>query len=87
MNLRLDLAYHGAPFRGWQRQPDVVTVQGELENALSKVVKAEVATTAAGRTDAGVHALGQVVSCEVPYVVDLAGLRDSLNGMCGPAIA
>ncbi|MFN2525593.1 MAG: tRNA pseudouridine(38-40) synthase TruA [Actinomycetota bacterium] len=87
LNLRLDLAYHGAPFRGWQRQPQVKTVQGELEAALAKVLKQEVSTTAAGRTDAGVHALGQVVSCESPEVPDPDKLRQSLNGICAPAIA
>lgn len=87
MILRLDLAYHGGPFRGWQRQPEVPTVQGELESALSKIVGTEVSTTAAGRTDAGVHALGQVVSAETPHIEDPDKLRDSLNDMCGPAIA
>jgi len=82
VNLRIDLAYDGAPFRGFARQPDVRTVQGDLEDALSKLFHCDVATVAAGRTDAGVHALGQVVSTQdAPDDIDLIKVRDSLNGM------
>jgi tRNA pseudouridine38-40 synthase len=87
VNARLDLAYDGAPFRGFARQPDVRTVQGELEAALEKLFGRSVATVGAGRTDAGVHALGQVVSvADAPDDIDPVKLRDSLNGMLGPAI-
>ncbi|HYI45039.1 MAG TPA: tRNA pseudouridine(38-40) synthase TruA [Actinomycetota bacterium] len=88
MNLRLDVAYDGAPFRGFARQPDVRTVQGDLEEALSKLCGAELSTVGAGRTDAGVHALGQVVSVfGVPDDLDPVKIRDSLNSMLHPAIA
>ena len=87
MNLRLDLAYHGKPFRGFARQPDVRTVQGEVESALSKLFRAEVTTVAAGRTDAGVHAMGQVMSCHAPDDIDPVKVRDSLNSMLAPDIA
>ncbi len=88
MNIRLDLAYDGTPFRGFARQPDVRTVQGELEGALAKLFGYETPTVGAGRTDAGVHALGQVVSvATAPDDLDLVKLRDSLNGMLGPAVA
>ena len=60
-NLKLILAYDGTDFSGWQRQPDRRTVQQELEEALGRLTGVEPATTASGRTDAGVHALGQVV--------------------------
>ena len=56
VNLRFDLAYDGAPFRGFARQPGERTIQGDLEDALSKVFHGDVTTVAAGRTDAGVHA-------------------------------
>ncbi|MXY75299.1 MAG: tRNA pseudouridine(38-40) synthase TruA [Acidimicrobiia bacterium] len=59
---RLDLAYEGTDFRGFARQPEVRTVQGELEKALSVMLRENVPTTCAGRTDAGVHARRQVVS-------------------------
>lgn len=88
MKLRLDLAYDGAPFRGFARQPDVPTVQGVLEAALSKLTGREVVATGAGRTDAGVHALGQVVSVpDLPDELDVEDLRRRLNLLCGAAIA
>ncbi len=87
MNLRLDVAYHGGPFHGFARQPDVPTVQGAIEDALGKLFQREVQSVGAGRTDAGVHALGQVMSVEAPDDVDPVKVRDALNGMLAPAIA
>jgi tRNA pseudouridine38-40 synthase len=63
--VRLDLAYHGAEFAGWATQPGERTVQDELEGALEKVLKARPRLTVAGRTDAGVHAWGQVASFDL----------------------
>jgi len=60
--VRLDIEYDGAGFRGWARQPGLRTVQGELETALATVLREPVELTVAGRTDTGVHALGQVAS-------------------------
>jgi tRNA pseudouridine38-40 synthase len=59
---RLTIAYDGTPFAGWARQPGLRSVQEELERALGVVLRAPVTLTVAGRTDAGVHALGQVAS-------------------------
>lgn len=59
---RLDIAYDGSAYRGWARQPGLRTVQGELELALERLFGAGTELTVAGRTDAGVHALGQVAS-------------------------
>lgn len=66
-NLRLDLCYDGTRYRGWQRIPGTEnTVQGKLEQALSRILGEPVEISGSGRTDAGVHALGQVASfhCE-----------------------
>lgn len=63
--ISLTLSYNGAPFAGFARQPGQLTVQGEIERALALLFKREVETTCAGRTDAGVHASGQVVSFEL----------------------
>ena len=58
----MTVAYDGTAFHGWQRQPDVRTVQGELDRVLSEALEQEVKVHGAGRTDAGVHARGQVAS-------------------------
>ena len=58
----IGIEYHGTVFHGWQRQADQNTVQGDLEKALSQVANSEVLLSAAGRTDAGVHSMGQVAS-------------------------
>jgi len=63
---RLTIAYDGTPFAGWARQPGRPSVQEALERALTTVLREEVALTVAGRTDAGVHALGQVASYAGP---------------------
>lgn len=87
MNLRLDISYDGQPFHGFARQNDVRTVQGDLEGALSKLFSRPTQLVCAGRTDAGVHALGQVVSvADAPDDLDLVKVRDSLNGMLGGSI-
>jgi len=73
VRLRLELGYDGAGFSGWARQPGRRTVQGELETALGRVLRLEsVSVTCAGRTDAGVHARGQVVHVDVPDTVSEA---------------
>lgn len=61
MRIALGLQYDGSAFCGWQWQPDVTTVQGELERALQGFTTVPISTVVAGRTDTGVHALGQVV--------------------------
>ena len=63
--IRLTLAYEGTAFAGWQRQPGARTVQAAVEDALAAVEQRPVAVVAAGRTDAGVHALAQVASADV----------------------
>ncbi|MFM8943953.1 MAG: tRNA pseudouridine(38-40) synthase TruA [Actinomycetota bacterium] len=84
--VRLDLAYDGAGFHGWARQAGLRTVQGDLETALARALREPVAVVVAGRTDAGVHARGQVASFRGP-VADPDDLARALNGMLGPAIA
>lgn len=80
--VRLDIEYDGSGFRGWAKQPGLRTVQGELEAALATVLREEVELTVAGRTDTGVHALGQVASFETDAELP-ADLARRLNGV-GP---
>lgn len=65
MRIRLDIAYDGTGFRGWAKQPGLRTVQGVLEAALARIVGSEAHLIVAGRTDAGVHASGQVAHVDL----------------------
>lgn len=82
---KLTLAYDGAPFCGFARQPNTLTVQGELERALKIVIKEDVETVCAGRTDTGVHAREQVVSFSCN--ADALNIKKSLNALIGENIA
>ncbi len=82
---RLDLSYDGTGFRGYARQQGQRTVQGELESAMSTFLGEIPETSVAGRTDAGVHARGQVVSFQVEGL-DEGKLVRSLNAMLGGEI-
>jgi tRNA pseudouridine38-40 synthase len=84
--IRLDLEYYGADFRGWARQPELRTVQGELEAALATVLREAVELTVAGRTDTGVHASGQVVSFDTPAEPP-GDLMRRLNGLLPDDVA
>lgn len=101
LTLALKVAYRGAAFAGFARQPDQLTVQGELERALQMLLRRPVETTCAGRTDAGVHARGQVVSFDITEEelrelderdagsgrVRFASMRRSLNAITHEDIA
>jgi tRNA pseudouridine38-40 synthase len=77
--LALLLEYDGGPFAGWQVQEGVPTVQGVLEAAASRLTGAPVASVVAGRTDAGVHATGQVAMLSLPARFDPDRVREALN--------
>jgi tRNA pseudouridine38-40 synthase len=78
-NLKLILSYDGTDFAGWQVQPDAVTVQGTLASAIGRITAEKVLPQASGRTDAGVHALAQVVTFVTESSVPTANFAKALN--------
>ena len=79
MRYRLTIEYDGTPFVGWQRQSGSASVQGVLEDAIEKLSGERVTVTGAGRTDAGVHALGQVAHFDLVKEFEPGKVRDALN--------
>jgi tRNA pseudouridine38-40 synthase len=88
MNIRLDIEYDGTEFFGWQVQQNLPTIQGHLEAALQQVVKSRVILVGAGRTDSGVHALGQVANFNLdsPGRIEPWRWKLVLNSMLPPTI-
>ncbi len=78
-NIKLVIEYNGAGYAGWQLQPNVSTVQGEIEQAINKLTSQDVAINAAGRTDSGVHAIGQVANFRIDHNLEIQKYRDALN--------
>jgi tRNA pseudouridine38-40 synthase len=86
-HIRLVVEYDGTALCGWQRQANGPTVQGHLEAALGKLLAHEARVVGASRTDAGVHARGQVASFRTERPIPLHGIRRGLNSLLPPAIA
>ena len=84
--IALIIQYDGSYFSGWQRQKNALSVQEMLEDALFKVSNQRIKTFASGRTDAGVHASGQVVHFDIEFVIPGDRLADVLNTKLPPAI-
>lgn len=92
--IRLDIAYDGTAFHGWAKQPGMRTVQGTLETAITRIIGEDVQLVVAGRTDAGVHATGQVAHLDLTEAhlermrgsrksVDISALANRVNGIVG----
>ncbi len=77
--LRIDLTYDGTNFSGWAKQPNLRTIQEEIEKALSTITQHQIATVVAGRTDAGVHAKQQVIHADLPEDTIIENLVFRLN--------
>lgn len=86
MNFRITLAYDGTNYHGWQIQPGMLTIQGILSEALTRINSAPVTVHGAGRTDAGVHAQGQVASFRLQHPRTGKELQHALNGNLPPDI-
>ena len=87
MNVKAVVAYDGGGFHGFAVNEGVRTIAGTLTEAISTVVRRQVTLTGAGRTDAGVHAWGQVISVDLPDGVDVEDLARRVNKLCAPGIA
>lgn len=87
MRLRLRIEYDGTAFAGWQVQPGERTVQGEIEAAFRTLTGQTVAVVGSGRTDAGVHARGQIAHADVPDGLDRVRLQNGLNALTGRDVA
>jgi tRNA pseudouridine38-40 synthase len=86
-NIRLLLEYDGTRYHGWQRQADAATIQQTLEEALERLTREKVTLIGSGRTDAGVHALGQVANFRTASTIPLKAFHDGLNSMLPADIA
>jgi tRNA pseudouridine38-40 synthase len=86
-NIRLDLEYDGTGYAGWAKQPGLRTIEGTLEEVLGRILQQEVRLSVAGRTDAGVHARGQVASFKASTDMEPGRLRWSANGLLPDTIA
>jgi len=87
VHYRLLLEYDGTAYHGWQLQPNAPTLQGVVETALATVLRHPARVHAAGRTDAGVHARGQVATFRSERVLELRELRNALNALTPPDVA
>lgn len=85
MRFKLTIEYDGGPFEGWQRQEERPTVQGALERAVFAFTAEEADVVGAGRTDSGVHAIGQVAHVDIEKAFTPAKVRDALNAHLRPA--
>ncbi len=86
-NIRLTLQYVGTSFHGWQIQPQGVTIQALLKELLEKLLHESITVLGAGRTDSGVHALGQIAHFKTTHPIDLATLHRALNAHLPPTVA
>ena len=78
-NIKLTIEYDGKDFNGWQKQPNKLNIQGEIEKAIKQITGEEVDLTASGRTDAGVHALGQVANFKTNSELPIEKFPIALN--------
>lgn len=85
-NLKATIAYEGTNYYGWQVQPNLPTIQGTIEKALYTITGEKISLIGAGRTDAGVHALGQVANFRTNKQIDETSLKRALNSLLPPDI-
>ena len=84
--IRIEIAYDGTDFHGWQIQPGLPTIQGLLETIVSEIDGVPVHVAGSGRTDAGVHALAQVAAFTLAHPIPVSNLRKAINRLLPPSI-
>ena len=85
-NIKLTIEYDGTAFHGWQIQPGLRTIQGVIKERIAQITQGEVNLIGAGRTDAGVHAFGQVANFQTESFIELIALQRGLNSLLSPDI-
>jgi len=85
-NIKITIAYEGTSFHGWQFQPGIATIQGAIHDAARKITLEKIVAHGASRTDAGVHALGQVAHFKTRSALSATELQRALNALLPPAI-
>ncbi|HVH58993.1 MAG TPA: tRNA pseudouridine synthase A [Candidatus Sulfotelmatobacter sp.] len=85
-HFKLTIAYDGTDFHGWQMQANKPTIQGEIVNVLERLAQEKIFLHGAGRTDAGVHALGQVASFKTKSALSAQEFQRALNALLPPTI-
>lgn len=78
-NIKLTIEYDGREFNGWQKQPDKLNIQGEIEKAIEEITGEKVDLTASGRTDAGVHSLGQTANFKTDSKIPIEKFAKAIN--------
>jgi len=86
-NYKLTIQYDGTDYNGWQSQPDGNTIQDKLINAIEKITQTKINLIGSGRTDAGVHALGQVANFKIEDQLDIFKFKHALNSLLESTIA
>jgi tRNA pseudouridine38-40 synthase len=85
-NIKLTIAYDGADFHGWQFQPELPTIQGAIQDALRQITQESITVHGASRTDAGVHALGQVAHFKTHSTIGALDIQRGLNALLPPTV-
>lgn len=86
-NYKINIEYNGTNYSGWQIQPNVPTIQGEITKVLKRITGSEISIIGSGRTDTGVHALGQVANFKIEDELNIRKVKHSLNSLLPKDIA
>ena len=86
-NYKIVIEYDGTDFNGWQIQPEKPTVQGKIQDTIKQISHEDVSLHGSGRTDSGVHAVGQVANFSLRSEIDISSFKKSMNALLKPSIS